>query len=303
MSAPLVSVIIPHYNDLANLERCLRFLAAQTLPKGQFEIVVADNNSRCGIDEVRRVCGDFVRVVPALTPGAGPARNVAVEASRGRYLAFTDQDCRPAPNWLERGLEALSMSEMVGGRVEIEYEDPARLTEVEAFECVFAFNVRRYVRKLNFAVTANMFIPREVFDRVGGFRPEGPDDLEWGQRATAAGYRWRYRPEVVVAHPARRDWAELTQKWRRLTQMAFVGMLEKPSGRARWFLRSLVILTSPLVHWTIVATTSKLETVEQRLGAIGVLFRIRFWRFIEANRLLREHGRRSEAGSFLRRPF
>ena len=303
MSAPLVSVIIPHYNDLANLERCLRFLAAQTLPKGQFEIVVADNNSRCGIDEVRRVCGDFVRVVPALTPGAGPARNVAVEASRGRYLAFTDQDCRPAPNWLERGLEALSMSEMVGGRVEIEYEDPARLTEVEAFECVFAFNVRRYVRKLGFAVTANMFIPREVFDRVGGFRPEGPDDLEWGQRATAAGYRWRYRPEVVVAHPARRDWAELTQKWRRLTQMAFVGMLEKPSGRARWFLRSLVILASPLVHWTIVATTSKLETVEQRLGAIGVLFRIRFWRFIEANRLLREHGRRSEAGSFLRRPF
>jgi glycosyltransferase involved in cell wall biosynthesis len=303
MSAPLVSVIIPHYNDLANLERCLTFLAAQTLPKGQFEIVVADNNSRCGIDEVRRVCGDFVRVVPAATPGAGPARNVAVEASRGRYLAFTDQDCRPAPNWLERGLEALSMSEMVGGRVEIEYEDPARLTEVEAFECVFAFNVRRYVRKLGFAVTANMFIPREVFDRVGGFRPEGPDDLEWGQRATAAGYRWRYRPEVVVAHPARRDWTELTQKWRRLTQMAFVGMLEKPSGRARWFLRSLVILASPLVHWTIVATTSKLETVEQRLGAIGVLFRIRFWRFIEANRLLREHGRRSETGSFLRRPF
>ena len=293
MSAPLISVIIPHYNDLANLERCLMFLSAQTLPEGQFEVIVADNNSRCGIEEVRRVCGDFVRVVPAPIPGAGPARNVAVEASRGRYLAFTDEDCKPAPNWLERGLEALSTSEMVGGRVEVEYEDPACPTAVEAFERVFAFNVRRYVEKLGFGVTANMFVPRGVFDRVGGFRPEGPDDLEWGQRATAAGYRWRYRPEVVVAHPARRDWAELTQKWRRLTQMASVAMLEKPNGRVRWFLRSFLIVASPLVHWTSVATSSKLETVEQRLGAIGVLFRIRFWRFIEANRLLREYDQRS----------
>jgi glycosyltransferase involved in cell wall biosynthesis len=293
MSAPLISVIIPHYNDLANLERCLMFLSAQTLPEGQFEVIVADNNSRCGIEEVRRVCGDFVRVVPAPIPGAGPARNVAVEASRGRYLAFTDEDCKPAPNWLERGLEALSTSEMVGGRVEVEYEDLACPTAVEAFERVFAFNVRRYVEKLGFGVTANMFVPRGVFDRVGGFRPEGPDDLEWGQRATAAGYRWRYRPEVVVAHPARRDWAELTQKWRRLTQMASVAMLEKPNGRVRWFLRSFLILASPLVHWTTVATSSKLDTVEQRLGAIGVLFRIRFWRFIEANRLLREYDQRS----------
>ena len=303
MSAPLVSVIVPHYNDLANLERCLTFLAAQTLPKGKFEVIVADNNSRCGIDEVRRVCGDLVRVVPAPVPGAGPARNAGVEASRGRYLAFTDQDCRPAPDWLERGLEALSASDMVGGRVEIEYEDAARLTTVKAFERVFAFNVRRYVEKLGFATTANMFIPREVFDRVGGFRAEGPDDLEWGQRAAAAGYRWRYSPEVVVAHPARRDLAELTQKWRRLTQMAFDAALERPNGRLRWVLRSFLILGSPLVHWMAVATTFKLETAEQRLGAIGVLFRIRFWRFIEANRLLREHERRSGAGPFLRRPF
>jgi GT2 family glycosyltransferase len=302
MSAPLVSVIIPHYNDLANLEHCLMFLSAQTLQEGQFEVIVADNNSRCGIEEVKRVCGGFARVVPAPTPGAGPARNVAVEASRGCYLAFTDQDCRPAPNWLERGLEALSTSEMVGGRVKVEYEDPAHPTAIEAFERVFAFNVRRYVKKLGFAATANMFIPRGVFDHVGGFSPEGPDDLEWGQRATAAGYRWRYRPEVVVAHPARRDWAELTQKWRRLTQMAFVAMLKKPNGRVRWFLRSFLILASPLVHWATAATTSKLETVEQRLGAIGVLFRIKFWRFIEAHRLLREYERRSGTGPFLGRP-
>src|SRR5260370_33327027 len=55
--APSVSVIIPHYNDLANLERCMRLLAAQSLPLSQFEIVVADNNSRCGPEDVERGVG------------------------------------------------------------------------------------------------------------------------------------------------------------------------------------------------------------------------------------------------------
>jgi GT2 family glycosyltransferase len=224
-----------------------------------------------------------------------------VEASRGHILAFTDQDCRPAQNWLERGLEAMSTCEMAGGRVEVEYEDPTHPTSVEAFERVFAFNNRRYVEKLGFAVTANMFVPREVFDRVGGFEPEGPDDLEWGQRATLAGYRWRYRPEVVVSHPPRRDWAGLTHKWRRLSQMAFAASLKKPNGRLRWFLRSFLILASPFVHWMTVATTPRLATVEERLRAIGVLFRIRFWRFIEANRLLLNQHLSCRSGSPLRK--
>ena len=58
--------------DAPKIDRCLTFLAAQTLPKGQFEVIVADNNSHCGIDEVRRVCGDFVRVVPPQFRGRDP---------------------------------------------------------------------------------------------------------------------------------------------------------------------------------------------------------------------------------------
>ena len=56
------------------------------------------------------------------------------------------------PNWLERVLEALSTSEMVGGRVEVDYQDPTRPTAVEVIDSPFDFNVRRYVKKLGFAV-------------------------------------------------------------------------------------------------------------------------------------------------------
>src|SRR5208337_3961283 len=198
--APLISVIIPHYNDLAILERCMGLLAAQTLPRSQFEVVVADNNSRCGLNEVKRVCGGTARVVPAPFQRAGAARNAAVEAPRGRVLAFINSDCRPTPAWLERGLAALSSAQIVGGQVDVDYEDPAHPTAVEAFERVFAFNFKRYIEKLGFSGSGNMFVPREIFDRVGCFRGQVAEDLDWGQRAIAANYRF---DEVVVS--IRRD--------------------------------------------------------------------------------------------------
>ncbi len=283
---PIVSVVIPHYNDLGNLERCMELLAAQTLPRDQFEVVVADNNSRCGLKEVERVCRDIARVVPAPIQGAGAARNAGVEAANGRVLAFIDSDCRPVPTWLENGLAAISKAQIVGGRVEVDYEDPARPTAVEAFEKVFAFNFKRYVEQLGFAGSGNMFVRREIFDRVGGFRGQVAEDVDWGRRAVAAGFRWTYAADVVVSHPARRNWTELSQKWRKASREAFAATIEKPNGRILWLLRSLAVLASPLVHWVEVARSEKLANPRQRLAAIGVLFRIRAWRFIEAQRLL-----------------
>jgi glycosyltransferase involved in cell wall biosynthesis len=284
--APRVSVIIPHYNDLANLEHCMKLLRAQTLPRSEFEVVVADNNSRCGLDEVRRVCGDMALAIPAPIQGAGPARNAAVEASHGAILAFIDSDCRPAPTWLERGLAALQTAQIVGGQVDVDYEDPANPTAVEAFERVFAFNFKRYIEEVGFSGSGNMFVPRTTFNHIGGFRGQVAEDVDWGQRALRAGYACQYAPDAVVSHPARRDWAELTQKWRKSSRESFAAIIEKPNGRLRWFLRSFAVLASPFAHWVGVVQTKKLDSASQRLQAIGILFRIRFWRFIECNRLL-----------------
>src|SRR5260370_29833138 len=181
----------------------MRVLGGQWLPPSQFEIVVADNSSRCGLEEVERVCGGLARVVAAPTQGAGAARNVAVEASRGRVLAFIDSDCRPTPTWLENGLAALSGAQIVGGQVDVDVEDPAHPTAVEAFEKVFAFNFKRYIQELGFSGSGNMFVSREIFDRVGGFRGHVAENADWGRRAWSASYPFPCAPTVVDAHPPR----------------------------------------------------------------------------------------------------
>ena len=58
-AAPEISVIVPHFNDLANLRNCLDALKAQTFGQPRFEVVVADNMSDCGLDAVRAVGEEF----------------------------------------------------------------------------------------------------------------------------------------------------------------------------------------------------------------------------------------------------
>ncbi len=180
--APVLSVIIPHYNDLANLEVCLGLLAAQSAPREDFEIIVADNNSACGLEAVKEVCSDLARAVSAPIQGAGPARNAAVRHARGRYLAFTDSDCLPHPEWAANGIRAVREADMVAGGVKVILADGIHPTQVEAFELVLAFNNERYVKKLGFSSSSNMFVRKDVFEAVGDFRPTVAEDMDRGER-------------------------------------------------------------------------------------------------------------------------
>ncbi len=281
-----VSIILPHYNDLENLKICLSLLDRQTFPCSRFEIVVAENNSACGMAAVIEACGPGVKVIHANIQGAAEARNVAVRKSRGEILAFIDSDCRPEKEWLERGVAALARAELVGGRVDVDVADPAHPTAVEAFERIFAFNYRRYIEKEGFAVTANMFTTRAVFDRVGSFRGGYAEDVDWGQRAVNLGYRWYCAADAGVSHPARRNWSELTKKWRRLAKESFVGTKERSAWRLRWIMRTLALPVSPFVHVPRVLFYQGDDGVQFKLKAIAVLFAIRFWRFREGFKLL-----------------
>jgi cellulose synthase/poly-beta-1,6-N-acetylglucosamine synthase-like glycosyltransferase len=283
---PFVSVIVPHYHDLPGLARCLAGLERQTYPSDRYEVVVADNNSPEGRDALEAVVGARVRLVIVPEKGAGPARNGGVAAAFGEILAFIDSDCIAEPGWLRAGVEALRHGDLVGGKVEVRIETPGAPLPTEAFEAVFAFNNQRYVERLGFTVTANLFCPASLFRQVGGFRVGVPEDLEWSRRARAAGFRLVYAPLAVVGHPARRTWSELVGKWKRLNAEAFGLSAAQPGGSLRWVLRSLLLPVSAVVHTPRVITSPALTTWSQRRAALAVLYRLRLWRLADALSLL-----------------
>jgi len=213
---PLISVIIPVYNDRDSLRVCLEALARQTLPAERWEAVVVDNGSREPIAGVVAPF-PFARLLTETLPGSYAARNRGLSEARGTWLAFTDADCRPRPDWLEAGARMLGERGgpvVLAGRVEVTARDPEHTTPAEEYELALAFTQRSNAERKHFSVTANMFTTRAAFDRAGLFdaRLKSGGDKEWGQRAFARGVPVVYCDAAVVEHPARRELSALCKK-------------------------------------------------------------------------------------------
>ncbi|HWY60332.1 MAG TPA: glycosyltransferase [Rhizomicrobium sp.] len=281
-----VSVIIPHYSDLAALDCCLAGLQNQTFPAENMEIIVADNASPQGAQAVSDLIAGRARLVIVPQKGAGPARNGGVAASHGEILAFIDSDCQPNAEWISQGVAALAKNDFVGGSVEVLVQDPLRISAAEAFECVFAFDMERYVLDKGFAGAGNLFCPRTVFDAVGGFGVGLSEDVDWSRRATGKGFRLGYAKGAIVGHPARRTWSELQRKWVRINAETYALTTRAPGGRLKWTLLCLALPISALVHTVKVIRTDKLRGANQRMSALAVLYRLRIWRMFDSFRLL-----------------
>lgn len=286
MSVPDISVIIPHYNDLERLDRCLAALTAQTLSSDRFEIIVSDNASPVGEAAVAQVIAGRARLVIATEKGAGPARNIGVKGARGAILAFTDADCLPEPGWLEAGIALLDRYDIVGGRMIVLVGEGRAMTGAEAFECVFAFDNKSYVLKKGFSVTANLFCTRATFDAVGDFRLHVSEDIEWCFRARSKGHSIGYADDAVVGHPARANWSELKHKWQRVNTELFKLKLIEPNGRLRWGLATASIPLSIVAHIPPILINREVKAGHARLAAVATLVRLRLWRFVDSTRLL-----------------
>jgi len=289
-SNPPISVIVPHYRDLIGLDRCLEALQKQSIPSEDFEVIVADNNSPEGEATISALINGRARLVVVTEKGAGPARNGGVDAARGQVLAFTDSDCVPDERWLAEGVAGLKPYDFVGGRVTVLVENLARMTPVEAFERVFAFDFKTYIIRKGFTGAGNMFCSKRMFEQVGGFRPAVSEDLEWSLRARGMGFRLGYAPGAIVGHPARQSWAELRAKWARVNRETYLLYRERRAGRLQWFARTLALPFSAIFHAPKVLMSDQLSTFRQRVSAIKVLVQIRLWRFLDALALLARDG-------------
>lgn len=287
---PLISVVIPHLNQLEGLEACLASLDAQRLQRSLFEIIVVDNGSD-SLPEGLIANHPGTQLLLELQPGPGPARNLGARIALGEILAFIDADCRAHPNWLLNALNAISSAPqktILGGDVRIWRDDESRFTAIEAYESVFGYRFKLYIEQHGFCGTGNLVVRRTDFDKIGPFAGiQFAEDIEWGQRARAAGYIFRYIPEMIVFHLARRSLAEVYAKWDRHIQH-FLNMARgKPAWKIRWIARAVAVLGSPIVDFAMVLRSDRINSIPARLKAISVLCAVRAHRARKMVSLLR----------------
>jgi len=284
MTSPLVTVIVPVFNHWDLIPGLLEKLHGQVLEKGDFELLLVDNGSEQLPKDL--ALPEWARMLDCRTPGSYAARNVGVRAARGWLLAFTDADCAPDPCWLQQGLNAFTEAPvgnhmLVAGGVSMEPRDWSKMTTSEVFDVIMGLPQERYVRR-GYAVTANLFIPAAAFNEIGLFDEQrfSGGDAEFCRRATSHGWKIRYHPDARVIHPARRDWAELKTKQRRVTggQVA-----SGPLGRRLMY--GLFSFLPPVRQCYLALSTSKL-TLWHRLSTCWTWCRLWMVGVIELLRLL-----------------
>jgi GT2 family glycosyltransferase len=281
-----ISVVIPHLNQPEMLARCLASLAAgQVQPD---EIFVVDNGS-ARLPSETCAAHPSVRLLQEPIPGPGPARNRGIAEATGDILAFIDADCLADPAWLAEARAAMAdpAATVLGGDVRIAYANPAHLTLFEAYESIYAYRMDRYIAREGFTGTGNLVVRRAVMADVGPFAGIGvAEDRDWGQRATAKGYKIRYVAGMKAYHPARTSFDDLFRKWDRHMAHDFILARGRQGGRLKWAAKMLAMGVSPLAEVPRILASDRISGVRARGLAFAGLAYIRAYRTIKMAGLL-----------------
>ncbi len=290
-SPPFVSVIIPVYNDAVRLALCLEALSKQSYARDCFEVIVIDNGSHQSPSAVVDK-HDFTQLEVETKPGSYAARNKGLTVARGPVLAFTDADCIARPDWLKCGVERLMQLDgrgVVAGRIELFCRDPQRPTWVELYDCVTGLDQATTVVRSHGAATGNSFTGRQVFDAVGPFDEtmKSWGDVQWAQRAHAAGFELVYCADAVIDHPARYRWGEIIRKNRRLIggEQTLNKDKPKPAGRKALPLRLWNNLRPHLGEAWRRTDDERVRGFRQRLKVAAVITVLRYVKLYERIRL------------------
>jgi GT2 family glycosyltransferase len=197
------SVIIPAFNCRGVLAICLDALSRQTIPLAEFEIIVVDDGSTDGTEEVA-ASYPGVRVIRQRNRGPAAARNCGVRHAEAPIVVFTDSDCEPTPGWLEAMLEPFGDASVAGTKGAYRTRQRALIARFTQLEYEEKYDRMRRFRSIDFVDTYAAAFRRDVFWAAGGyderFRVPSAEDVDLSFRLAAAGWQLIFVPEAIVFH-------------------------------------------------------------------------------------------------------
>lgn len=270
---PKVSVVVPIYNgeqDLPDLISCLR---QQTYPAQQVEYLLVDNGSQDNTASIIQSAEDeaasqgvIIRLITEnKIQSSYAARNAGIRASTAEFLAFTDADCRPQPDWLKLLIQpfvnpavGLVVGEIMSlpGNSLLEQHADRQDTLSQKYTLEHSF--------CPYGQTANLAIRRQAFKEVGLFRPYlttgGDADICWRiQRETS--WQLHFASDAIIRHRHRSTLKELQSQWRRygrsnryLHELHGVQLMRKLTGKesfyllSRWLLKELPLTSVKVIR-------------------------------------------------------
>jgi GT2 family glycosyltransferase len=210
---PSVTVVVPTYSRPRELGACLRSLGALRYPRTSLEVIVVDDGNAEPVAAAANAVGSPLDVTVIRQEHGGPARarNEGARHARGALIAFTDDDCTAAPDWLAAltSRAARAPGSAVGGRT-------VNATPGNPYASATTLLIDHLLARHNaspeharFLPSSNLLVPADRFRAMGGFDASfgfpGGEDREFCERWRRHGFALTWAPEAVVEHtPASR---------------------------------------------------------------------------------------------------
>lgn len=205
MDQLLASIVIPTRNRPQAIGRCLDALAEQSLPPGSFEVIVVDDGGEPALtlDPARWLPKFALKLIHQKNTGPAGARNRGVAEAGGEFLAFTDDDCLPAPTWLEKIIAALreNPEALAGGSTSNGLKDDLFAEASQIIVEMVYEHFNRDPASAYFFASNNIAARRDRYVASGGFDTdfESPaaEDREFCDR-------WRMQKRPLLWEPTAR---------------------------------------------------------------------------------------------------
>jgi glycosyltransferase involved in cell wall biosynthesis len=244
---PGLSIVIATRDRPEALSSCLVALDGLDYPRESYEVIVVDDGGDSDLTAVVGRGGENVRLIRQKPRGPGAARNRGASHARFELLAFTDDDCRPAPSWLRELTARMNGGAGVGGRTLAgQAHNPYAVVSQAIVDVVYSF-YNRDPDAARFFASNNVAFPAAAFNELGGFdeRFRTAEDREFCDRWVASGRALRFAPGAQVVHDRPLTLAAFLGQffhygrgafrfhWKRRAQGRGLGMLTELSFYAR----------------------------------------------------------------------
>jgi glycosyltransferase involved in cell wall biosynthesis len=245
--APKVSVIVPCYNEQSTIRLLLEALCAQTFPRDEMEVIIADGMSQDRTrDEIAAFQRDFpelaVRVVDNRLRNIPAGLNRAIEAARGDLIVRLDGHAKPYPDYVERCVYAheAGLGDNIGGIWEIQPGAPTWIARSIAMAASHPIGVGDAMYRLAASASEVDTVPfgsyhRTLVERIGGYNESllTNEDYEFNTRIRQANGRVWLDPSIRSMYFARSTIRGLVRQYWRYGYWKW-RMLRNFPGTVRW---------------------------------------------------------------------
>lgn len=217
-----VSIVLPTYNRLAQLQRVLAGLAAQTQPLTDFEVVVVSDGATDGTNEFLRSYSTPLHLLPFVQPngGAAAARNQGIQLAQGEIILFLDDDVVPEPSLVAEHLathqQSVKAVVVLGPMLtppDFTMKPWVRWEQAMLYKQYADMAAGRWEPTARQFYTGNASVARRHLLAADGFDTSlrRAEDVELAYRLAKQGLAFVFNPQAMGYHYAERSFASWRQ--------------------------------------------------------------------------------------------